>query len=61
MATTLDVSRPLRQHSHLLFRQRRATFAVVKSAFEAAGIEFIDPTDGGAGLRLKANERSNRK
>jgi hypothetical protein len=45
----------------LLFRQRRATFAVVKSAFEAAGIEFIDPNDGGAGLRLKANERSNRK
>ena len=32
---------------------RRATLAVVKSAFEAAGIEFIDPSDGGAGLRLR--------
>jgi hypothetical protein len=39
---------------------RRATLEVVKRAFEAAGIEFIDANNGGAGLRL-ANARSDRK
>jgi transcriptional regulator with XRE-family HTH domain len=40
---------------------RRATLEVVKRAFEVAGIEFIDPNDGGAGLRLKSNVHSKRK
>jgi transcriptional regulator with XRE-family HTH domain len=31
---------------------RRATLQVVKRAFEAAGVEFLDPSNGGAGLRL---------
>jgi transcriptional regulator with XRE-family HTH domain len=34
---------------------RRATLEVVKRAFEAAGIEFIAPNDGGVGLRLKSS------
>ena len=32
---------------------RRSTLAVVKRAFEAAGVEFIDENGGGAGVRLK--------
>jgi predicted transcriptional regulator len=32
---------------------RRATVDVVRRAFEAAGIEFIDENGGGPGLRLK--------
>jgi hypothetical protein len=39
---------------------RRATLQVVKRAFEAAGVEFLDPSDGGAGLRL-AKSRSKGK
>jgi transcriptional regulator with XRE-family HTH domain len=36
---------------------RRATLEVVKRAFEAAGVEFIDENGGGAGVRLrKPNE-----
>jgi DNA-binding XRE family transcriptional regulator len=31
---------------------RRCTTAVVRAAFEAAGVEFIDENDGGAGVRL---------
>jgi transcriptional regulator with XRE-family HTH domain len=32
---------------------RRATLSVVRSAFEGAGIEFIDENGGGAGVRLR--------
>jgi predicted transcriptional regulator len=32
---------------------RRATIDVVRRAFEAAGIEFIDENGGGPGVRLK--------
>jgi transcriptional regulator with XRE-family HTH domain len=34
-------------------RPRRATLDVVKRAFEAAGVEFIDENGGGAGVRLR--------
>jgi transcriptional regulator with XRE-family HTH domain len=33
---------------------RRATLDVVRRAFEAAGIEFIDENGGGPGVRLRA-------
>jgi hypothetical protein len=42
--------RQLEAESH---EPRRATLAVVRSAFEEAGIEFIDENGGGAGVRLK--------
>jgi transcriptional regulator with XRE-family HTH domain len=32
---------------------RRATLDVVRRAFEAAGVEFIDENGGGAGVRLR--------
>ena len=32
---------------------RRATLDVVKRAFEAAGVEFIDENGGGFGVRLR--------
>lgn len=32
---------------------RRATLRVVRQALEAAGVEFIDANDGGAGVRLR--------
>jgi transcriptional regulator with XRE-family HTH domain len=32
---------------------RRSTIAVVRAAFEAAGVEFIDENGGGAGVRLR--------
>ena len=35
---------------------RRATLAVVRAAFEAAGVEFIDENGGGAGVRLRKPE-----
>ncbi len=34
-------------------RPRRATLAVVRAAFESAGIEFIDENGGGVGVRLR--------
>ena len=38
---------------------RRATLDVVKRAFEAAGVVFIDENGGGAGVRLrKPSKRS---
>jgi len=36
---------------------RRATLDVVKRAFEAAGVEFIDENGGGAGVRLRKAQR----
>jgi transcriptional regulator with XRE-family HTH domain len=32
---------------------RRATLAVVRAAFDRAGVEFIDENGGGAGVRLR--------
>ena len=32
---------------------RHATLAVIRHAFELAGVEFIDENGGGPGLRLK--------
>ena len=32
---------------------RRATLEVVRRAFEAAGVDFIDENGGGAGVRLR--------
>ncbi|NVO16256.1 MAG: helix-turn-helix transcriptional regulator [Rhodoplanes sp.] len=32
---------------------RRATLLAIKTAFEAAGVEFIAENGGGAGVRLK--------
>jgi hypothetical protein len=41
---------------------RRATLDVVRRAFEAANIEFIDENGGGAGVRLrKAGEAKSKK
>jgi transcriptional regulator with XRE-family HTH domain len=41
---------------------RRATLDVIKRAFEAAGVEFIDENGGGAGVRLrKAGEAKSKK
>jgi predicted transcriptional regulator len=31
---------------------RRSTLAVIRQAFEGAGVEFIDENGGGAGVRL---------
>jgi predicted transcriptional regulator len=39
-------------------RPRRATLDVVKRAFEAAGVEFIDENGGGAGVRLRKPEKT---
>ena len=36
---------------------RRATLDVVRRAFEAAGVEFIDENGGGAGVRLRRAQR----
>ena len=32
---------------------RRATFDVIRRAFEGAGVEFIDENGGGPGVRLR--------
>lgn len=34
-------------------RPRRATLDVIRRAFEAAGVEFIEENGGGAGVRLR--------
>jgi transcriptional regulator with XRE-family HTH domain len=36
-----------------LSQPRRATLDVIRRAFEAAGVEFIDENGGGPGLRLR--------
>jgi transcriptional regulator with XRE-family HTH domain len=35
---------------------RRATLDVIRRAFEAAGVEFIDANGGGPGVRLRENK-----
>ena len=42
-------------------RPRRATLAVVRRAFENAGVEFIDANGGGPGVRLRAPEKEQRR
>jgi transcriptional regulator with XRE-family HTH domain len=37
---------------------RRATLAVLKQAFERAGVEFIDENGGGAGVRIRKRKRT---
>ncbi len=51
----------VRQFEAGVHEPRRATLQVVKRAFEDAGVEFLDPSDGGAGLRLGAKSRSKGK
>lgn len=36
---------------------RRATLAVVRGAFEAAGVEFIDENVGGPGVRMRKQQQ----
>jgi transcriptional regulator with XRE-family HTH domain len=35
---------------------RRATFDVIRRAFESAGVEFIDENGGGPGVRLRKRQ-----
>ena len=37
---------------------RRATHDVIRRAFEAAGVEFIDENGGGPGVRLRKRQRT---
>jgi transcriptional regulator with XRE-family HTH domain len=37
---------------------RHATLAVVRRAFELAGVEFIDENGGGPGVRLRKRQRA---
>jgi transcriptional regulator with XRE-family HTH domain len=41
-------------------RPRRATLQVIKRAFEAAGVEFIDENGGGPGVRLRSRQHKTR-
>ena len=43
----------VRQLEAALHQPRRATLDVVRRAFEAAGVEFIDENGGGPGVRLR--------
>ena len=36
---------------------RRATLAVIRHAFETAGVEFIDENGGGPGVRLRRRQQ----
>jgi transcriptional regulator with XRE-family HTH domain len=36
---------------------RQATLAMLRQAFESAGVEFIDENGGGAGVRLRKRQR----
>jgi transcriptional regulator with XRE-family HTH domain len=40
---------------------RKATFEVIRRAFEAAGIEFIDENGGGFGVRLRKRTEDRRR
>ena len=46
----------VRQLEANLRQPRRATLAVVRRCFEAAGVEFIDANRGGPGARLREPE-----
>ena len=40
---------------------REATLAVLRRAFEEAGVEFIEENGGGPGLRLRKRQTTKRK
>jgi hypothetical protein len=44
-------------------KPRRSTIAVIRLAFETAGLEFIDENGGGPGVRLRksSQQRSNKR
>ena len=48
----------IRQLESGVHEPRRATQQVVRQAFEAAGVEFIDENGGGAGVRLQKPRKS---
>jgi transcriptional regulator with XRE-family HTH domain len=50
----------VRQFESGLHEPRRATLDVIKRAFAAAGVEFIDQNGGGPGLRLKKRQQRKR-
>jgi transcriptional regulator with XRE-family HTH domain len=43
-----------------LSQPRNATLEVIRQAFEAAGVEFIDENGGGPGVRLHKREQKKR-
>ena len=47
----------IRQIEADITEPRRATLAVLKQAFERAGIEFIDENGGGPGVRIRKRKR----
>jgi len=40
---------------------RRATLQVIRQAFEAAGVEFIEENGGGSGVRFREPSQSRRR
>jgi transcriptional regulator with XRE-family HTH domain len=40
---------------------RRATLQVIRRAFEAAGVEFIEENGGGSGVRFREPSQSRRR
>ena len=48
----------IRQIEADITEPRRATLAVLKQAFERAGIEFIDENGGGPGVRIRKRKRT---
>jgi transcriptional regulator with XRE-family HTH domain len=40
---------------------RRATLDVIRRAFEAAGVEFIEENGGGAGVRLRKSHQPGKR
>ena len=51
----------VRQFEAAMNEPRRATLDVIKRAFEAAGIEFITPDEGGVALRLRSSHTGKRR
>ena len=48
----------IRQIEADITEPRRATLAVLKQAFERAGVEFIDENGGGPGVRIRKRKRT---
>ena len=51
----------VRQFEGAANEPRRATLEVIRRAFEAAGVEFIDENGGGPGVRLRKTRRAGKK
>jgi transcriptional regulator with XRE-family HTH domain len=47
----------VRQFEASVHNPRRATHEVIRRAFEAAGVEFIDENGGGPGVRVREGRR----